>query len=124
MQDVNVVVVFCTHAAERLALAAAVGAVQARANIRLRLLQETDRTAADVPGTQDYVAPREADALWMDAMLLLSPAEAVKTYLDSPALNGKLVFTLEKHADSVEAATLLGREVAEAARAKRYGAGV
>ena len=41
MQDVNVLVVFPTRGEwmERLALAAAVGAVQGRANIRLRCLE-------------------------------------------------------------------------------------
>jgi NAD(P)H dehydrogenase (quinone) len=81
MQDVNVVVVFYsrTGSTERLALAAAVGAVQGLANIRLRRLSDP----GDVTITQEdrermnreYVAPREADAAWADAIILGMPAD-------------------------------------------------
>lgn len=88
MQDVNVVVVFFsrTGSTERLALAAAVGAVQGRANIRLRRLPDPSGEAVDetVPGWKEnrermnieYVAPREADAAWAEAIVVGMPAEA------------------------------------------------
>ena len=86
MQDVNVVVVFHSRigSTERLALAAAVGAVQGRANIRLRRLPDTGFEAAVefVPGwkenrermNMEYVAPREADATWADAIVAGMPS--------------------------------------------------
>jgi NAD(P)H dehydrogenase (quinone) len=82
MQDVNVVVVFHsrTGTTERLALTAAVGAVQGRANIRLRRLPDpADETLIEsTPGwkenrarmDREYVAPRDADAEWADAILI------------------------------------------------------
>lgn len=86
MQDVNVVVVFYSRcgSTERLALAAAVGAVQGRANIRLRNLPDTAGAAVveSVPEwkenrarmDREYVAPRESDALWADVILVGMPA--------------------------------------------------
>jgi|GEM_PF-2624137 len=141
MQDVNVVVVFCSRgdSAERLALAAAVGAVQGRANIRLRRLPDTagERTPAIVSGWQEYVAPREADGAWMDALLLVAPvdfdaaameAETVKTYLDMLALNGKPEHRVdvppEPRAEHLDSARLQGRRVAEAVREARKRTGV
>jgi hypothetical protein len=68
---------------ERLALSAAVGAVQERAQIRLRWLAETADAAsiAKVPGwsenrermSQEYIAPREIDIQGADALVLLTP---------------------------------------------------
>jgi NAD(P)H dehydrogenase (quinone) len=86
MQDVNVVVVFYsrTGSTERLALAAAVGAVQGRAFIRLRRLPDAadESTVDTVPGwkenrermNREYVAPRETDATWADAIIVGMPA--------------------------------------------------
>jgi NAD(P)H dehydrogenase (quinone) len=85
MQDVNVVVVFYsrTGSTERLALAAAVGAVQGRALIRLRRLPDSadEATIESSPGwkanrarmNKEFVAPREADALWADAIVMGTP---------------------------------------------------
>lgn len=82
MQDVNVLVIFHsrTGRTEKLALASAVGAVQARANIRLRWTRETvdDRTIASVPEwkenrermDKEYIAPREIDIEWADAVIV------------------------------------------------------
>jgi hypothetical protein len=79
MQDVNVVVVFYPpvesplfERMEQLALAAAVGAVQGRANIRLRRLPGPggDRT---ITNGSEYVMPRPADAEWADAMMVGIP---------------------------------------------------
>jgi len=64
---------------ERLALSAAVGAVQARSLIRLRRIPDVD------PGSQntevvrmrkEYVAPAEADVLGADALILAASADA------------------------------------------------
>lgn len=86
--DVNVLVVFYSRYgnAERLALAAGVGAIQAKANIRLRRvpdLASEDAIAADASWKEnwermklDYVAPREADAPWADVVVLVMPADS------------------------------------------------
>jgi NAD(P)H dehydrogenase (quinone) len=107
VQDMNVLVVFSsrTGRTERLALAAAVGAVQARANIRLRWLREEadGQTMEGVPGwkenrermEKEYIAPREIDATWADAMIVATngaPPE-LKDYLgllDALRAAGKL----------------------------------
>jgi NAD(P)H dehydrogenase (quinone) len=85
MQDVNVVVVFYsrTGSTERLALAAAVGAVQGRALIRLRRLPDSADEAAIESDPEwkrnrarmnkEFVAPREADAIWADAIIMGTP---------------------------------------------------
>ena len=85
---VNTLVVFYSRygAAERLALAAGVGALQARANIRLRRLADDadpDTIQQDAAWRQgldrmhrDYVTPRPADPLWADAIVLVTPADS------------------------------------------------
>ena len=70
---------------ERLATAAAVGAVQARAGIRMRRLSDADpaATLASHPHAKEslermhteYVPPREADILAADALILGLPAD-------------------------------------------------
>jgi NAD(P)H dehydrogenase (quinone) len=111
MQDVNVLVAFWsrTGATERLALAAALGAVQAKANIRLRWLREAalPHEADSVPEwrenrarmEKEYVAPREADLMWADLIVMATPAKVgraapeVQSCLDLMAalhLGGKL----------------------------------
>jgi NAD(P)H dehydrogenase (quinone) len=100
MQPVNVLVTFASRAGatEKLALAAALGAVQARANIRLRWLRENvaSQTIAAIPAWQEnrarmareYIAPREIDLLWADVLVLALPARdavasaEIQTYLD------------------------------------------
>ena len=59
---------------ERLALAAAVGAVQGRANIRLRRLADAGESSPAGHETPEYIAPRESDALWADAIMAGMPA--------------------------------------------------
>ena len=68
MQDVNVVVLFNSgdEVVERLALAAAVGAVQGRAFIRLRRFHGT-------PESREYVTPRDPDAEWAECLHKASP---------------------------------------------------
>jgi NAD(P)H dehydrogenase (quinone) len=78
MAGSNVVIIFCSHngSTEKLALAAAVGAVQARANIRLRRLPdvEAEQTIECERMNREYVAPRERDVEWADAIILATPA--------------------------------------------------
>ena len=83
---VNVLVVFYSRygEAERLALAAGLGAIQEEANIRLRRL--ADRADAGTIGAdaawaaslarmqRDYVTPRPADPVWADLIILATPA--------------------------------------------------
>lgn len=88
MSDVNVLVVFYSRYgnAERLALAAGVGAIQARANIRLRRVADiADRTAIEADAewkqnldrmSMDYVVPRPADPVWADVIVLATPARS------------------------------------------------
>ena len=77
----HVLVVFYSRCGttERLALAAAVGAVQARANIRLRRLpdvrQVTECGEQVARMKKEYVAPAEADVLWADAIIFLLPPD-------------------------------------------------
>jgi multimeric flavodoxin WrbA len=83
---VTVVVVFYSRggATENLAHAAAVGAVQARALIRLRRVADIDDTVlarfADWRDAirrmhKEYVAPKEGDILAADALIVGSPAD-------------------------------------------------
>src|SRR5439155_26916452 len=82
----HVLVVFYSRCGttEKLALAAAVGAVQARANIRLRRLpdvMEVTECGEQVDRMKkEYVAPAEADVLWADAIIFLLPPD-----LDTPS---------------------------------------
>lgn len=85
MADLNVVVVFYsrTGGTESLALRAAVGAVQARANIRLRRLADSadEATIASSPEwkenlgrmNREFIAPREVDVDWAHALVLGTP---------------------------------------------------
>ncbi len=74
MPGVNVLVIFasCSGATEKLALAAAVGAVQARANIRLRRLPDDCAALTEdvVRMRKEYVTPTSADARWADAVII------------------------------------------------------
>ena len=96
---INVLVIFeCSSGmTETLALASAVGAVQARANIRMRRLPddsaEMNETLARM--RREYVAPMPADALWADAVII--------------AKNGKVCGISDNPMD----ATAFGRRVAE-----------
>src|ERR1041385_671336 len=70
----NVLVIFscCTGETEKLALAAAVGAVQVRANIRLRRLpDQSAENGEDLDRMRrEYVAPTAADTAWADAVIV------------------------------------------------------
>jgi NAD(P)H dehydrogenase (quinone) len=94
--NINALIVFYSRYgnAERLALAAAVGAIRARANIRLRRVADLADAAtieADAAWREnlarmnmDYVVPRPADPVWADVIVLATPADspaALETYL-------------------------------------------
>src|SRR3989442_322145 len=74
MSPINVLVIFSCRSGstEKLALAAAVGAVQARANIRLRLLPDTAGESSEALDRmrREYVPPTRADVLWADAVII------------------------------------------------------
>jgi NAD(P)H dehydrogenase (quinone) len=87
VSDINALVVFYSRygTTERLALATGVGAIEARANIRLRRLADladgqtidADARWKDELGrmNRDYVAPRPADVSWADIIVLAAPAD-------------------------------------------------
>lgn len=88
MGDINTLVVFYSRygATEKLALAAGLGAIQADANIRLRRVTDGADAAAIAADAnwktnldrmnRDYVAPRSADPVWADVILLATPADS------------------------------------------------
>ena len=87
MTAVNTLIVFYSRYghAEKLALAAGVGAIRARANIRLRRVADLadGKTIRSDPEWQhnldrmnmDYVAPRPADPPWADVIVFATPAD-------------------------------------------------
>jgi hypothetical protein len=153
MTPVNVLVVFYSRRGEteKLALAAGVGAIQARANIRLRRLIDLPEPAtiqADAEWSEnlarmkkDYIAPREVDPPWADALILAAPRDCtgeMERYLEAARelLQGKIAAVLGGFADAANRAGLTvapptgaaedrdgavayGRLVAETARSKR-----
>lgn len=105
----NVLVVFYSRRGktERLALAAGVGAIQARANIRLRRLAplaSAEEIARDAEWSdnlerikKDYIEPREIDAQWAEALILAAPKDCtaeMEKYLASAQLTGKIAAVL------------------------------
>ena len=77
----RVLVVFYSQCGEteKLALAAAVRAVQTRANIRLRRLPDLTASTAECKEEtarmkKEYVAPAEADILWAESISFHLPA--------------------------------------------------
>jgi len=77
VSPLNVLVIFysCRGETEKLALSAAVGAVQARASIRMRRLTDAGEEIAECRETlarmrREYVPPTAADALWADAVII------------------------------------------------------
>jgi NAD(P)H dehydrogenase (quinone) len=113
MSDVNVLVAFYSRfgASERLGLAAGVGAIQARANIRLRRVADrADNATIDRDPrwrenldrmNRDYVVPRPADPVWADVIVLVTPddtATEIESYCGSLAglgpMTGKIAAVL------------------------------
>jgi NAD(P)H dehydrogenase (quinone) len=122
---INALVVFYSRhgETERLALAAGVGAVQARANIRLRRLKDLADPAADPVWTEnlermlpDYIAPREIDADWADVILTAScpasPAE-MEAYLKSLKPGATTVPIVDNPPDRIASARAQGRQAVE-----------
>ena len=121
--ELNAMVIFSSRygTTEKLALAAGVGAVQARANIRLRRLPDlasAEEIARDVKWAEsqermkaDYIAPREIDADWAHVVILAAPLEAseVSTYLQTcKDMRGKLAVVLTASRDLLGGAALAG----------------
>jgi hypothetical protein len=111
VSPVNVLVIFysCCGETEKLALAAAVGAVQARANIRMRRLTDSGE---QIPECQDalarmrreYVPPTAADTAWADAVII--------------GLHGTIAGTVNDSAS----ATAFGRRVTSETRSLKESA--
>ena len=118
MGDVNVLVVFYSKhgTTEKLALAAGLGAIQARANIRLRRVNDlADRQTIDASPewrdnvdrmNRDYVAPRPADPVWADVIVLSTPKDScaeIEGYCSvlaaSQGMAGKIAAPLISHGD-------------------------
>ena len=139
LAPVNVVVVFYSRygETERLALAAALGAVQARANIRLRRLKDLADAATierDPRWTEslermlaDYIPPRKIDADWADVILVASspdsPAE-MEQYLkalqtDAGIKDLQIVHVIADTADRVTSARAQGKRAVEAMRERK-----
>jgi NAD(P)H dehydrogenase (quinone) len=123
MSTVNVLVVFYSRRGEteKLALAAGVGAIQARANIRLRRLPDLadPETIQQDPAwsqnlermKKDYIAPREVDGQWANVLLLAAPSDRaaeMERYLESarPILQGKIAAVIGGFADAAAQAGL------------------
>jgi NAD(P)H dehydrogenase (quinone) len=79
MSQPIVLVIFYSRngSTEKLALAAAVGAVQSRALIRLRRLDDVDATSECTETLtrlrKEYIAPRETDVLAADGLIFVAP---------------------------------------------------
>jgi NAD(P)H dehydrogenase (quinone) len=124
MTAVNVLVVFYSRRgkSEALALAAGVGAIQARANIRLRRLPDLadpETIQSDAAWSEnvermskDYIAPRDLDAEWADVLVLSAPpdrTEEMEQYLDSArdAIRGRTGVVLGTFAEKAAAAGVI-----------------
>jgi hypothetical protein len=137
MLEVNVMVVFYSRygATEQFALAAGVGAVQARANIRLRRLKDLAdaETIARDPRwvenlermNRDYIAPREMDVDWADVMLVASCLDSlreteqyVEAVLATPGRNDHLLIVplVDGPGDRLASAREQARKAVENAR--------
>ncbi len=124
----HVLVVFYSRCGttEKLALAAAVGAVQARADIRLRRLTDVTEVAQcrdEIARMRKaYVAPAEGDVLWADAIIFLLPPELdassaeCAVYLDLLRRLNKAGGRSPARFENASQATSHGRTVATALR--------
>src|SRR5215510_14561769 len=106
VSPINVLVIFysCCGRTEKLALAAAVGAVQARANIRMRRLTDSGEVIPECQEAlarmrKEYVPPAPPDVVWADAVII--------------GINGKIAGVVEDAAQ----ATAFGRRIAAETRA-------
>jgi hypothetical protein len=121
-EEIHILVIFScnTGAVEQLALAAAVGAVQARAAIRLRRIVDNSPGESNENTQrldQDYVAPRQTDAEWADGFILAVPDPLVSKVHQLGVFSGKpSVSLLVESVTNRDTALLLGRRVVETAR--------
>jgi NAD(P)H dehydrogenase (quinone) len=130
--DVNVLVVFSSRygRAEKLALAAGLGAIQANANIRLRRVADAagpGTISADPEWsrhldrmTRDYVAPRPADPPWADVIIVGSrsePCPELESFLDWAKTTGPLAGKIAAPLAAGQQATALKPLYAAAAAA-------
>jgi hypothetical protein len=141
MTAVNVLVVFYSRRgkSEALALAAGVGAIQARANIRLRRLADLadpETIQSDTAWSEnvermskDYIAPRDVDVQWADVLILSAPpdrTEEMERYLVSArdAIRGRTGVVLGTFAEKAAAAGVIlvrpADEAGDAAAATAY----
>lgn len=99
---------------ERLAMAAAVGVVEAHGEIRLRRLPNaTADSLAEAPWlAKEYVPPRDADVAWADALIFVAPpwleassAELQNYFATLAGLRGSGLWTLRTVAVIAEGAT-------------------
>jgi|SRR5215510_2144740 len=109
---VNVLVIFysCCGRTEKLALAAAVGAVQARANIRMRRLTDYGEEIPECKEAlarmrKEYVPPAQPDVVWADAVII--------------GMNGKIAGA--GVVEDAAQATAFGRRVVGETRAIKEG---
>lgn len=132
MPQTEVLITFYSRcgSTEKLAHAAAVGAVQARSQIRFRRLPDIGNPIADSQECQklldrmrkEYVAPSEADVLRADVIIFVAPAgfRAVApewtTYLDliqdlrsAGKLEGKVAAAIQNDTNADELAALVLR---------------
>lgn len=140
--SVNVLVIFYSRygETEKLALAAGVGAIQMRANIRLRRLPDlTDAETISRDAewsenlarmTKDYIAPRDIDVEWAEVLVLAAPRDRsaeMEQFLGSAgdALKGKLAAVLGLFGPAAERAGLTvvprGGEIENSDQALNYG---
>jgi hypothetical protein len=110
---VKTVIAFYSRSNEKIAMSAALGAIQERAGIRIRRL---DPNSADANFEHEYIAPRDIDAEWAEVVLIASPdVPELRAYLESlDRLNPKVaIVRLDIDArpglDTPEAARLAAR---------------
>jgi hypothetical protein len=151
--DVHVLVVFYSRhgRTEALALAAGLGAIQARADIRLRRVADRP-DPRDIEADpqwartlermhKDYIAPRPDDVAWADVLVLATPSDQPDALLEYVAglrtagsVTGKLaapivaddVSVLDRLGEGCAAAAMTvakeaARRVADAATARALG---
>ncbi len=127
MSELNALVVFYSRygATEKLALAGGLGAVQNRANLRLRRLkdfaseEEIQRDAIWQDNLErmnrEYIAPREIDTQWADVIILAVPKphyDEMRAYLESlKEVHGKIAAVLSPSHPLCGAAGMAGLTV-------------
>ena len=134
MSELNALVVFYSRygATEKLAVAGGLGAVQARANLRLRRLKDlasTDEIERDAHWkenlarmTPEYIAPREIDTQWADVLILAIPKQdcaEMQAYLESlKEAHGKIAAVVTPSHELCGSAAMCGLTVFSAPLSK------